>query len=170
MFQAATNIGGGAVPAAPVSMRSHQPDTIQQSIPAVSATPSHHRPSFATPSPSAPLAPHGDSRSAAATANLVTPSFFQPTPSRSPPLSMPPPIVSSPVVAPQPAVQPMASSVARPYAAPPLLQPFPPPTPPPSLAPVSAVSGPSAHASVIISRDKVREALVRLVQVNSWNS
>lgn len=164
-FTAATNISGGAVPAAPVSMRPHQPDTMQQSIPpSASAAPSHQRPSFATPSPSAPLAPLGDSRSSSATANLVTPSFFHPTPSPSPPLAMPPPIASSTVVAPQPTVQPTASSVARPYAAPPLLQPFPPPTPPPSLAPVSAVSGPSPHASVTISRDKIREALVRLVQ------
>lgn len=164
-FTGATNIGGSTAPTAPVSMRSHQPETIQQSIPpSASATPSHHRPTFAAPSPSAPLAPLVDNRPASATANLVTPSFFQPTPSPSPPLAMPPPVVSSSVVAPQPAAPPTASAVARPYAAPPLLQPFPPPTPPPSLAPVPVASGPSAHVPVAISREKVREAFLRLVQ------
>ncbi|KAJ4766720.1 mRNA-decapping enzyme-like protein [Rhynchospora pubera] len=164
-FTAANNIGNSSAPAAAISMRSHQPEPIQPSIPpSASANPSHHRPSFATPSPSAPLVPLGDSRSASATANLVTPSFFQPTPSPSPPLAMPPPIISSSVVVPQPVPQPTETSVTRPYAAPPLLQPFPPPTPPPSLAPVPSVSGPSAHGSVIISRDKLRDALGRLVQ------
>jgi mRNA-decapping enzyme 1B len=39
-----------------------------------------------------------------------------------------------------------------------LLQPFPPPTPPPSLTPAQ-------NDGAVISRDKVKDALQRLVQV-----
>jgi mRNA-decapping enzyme 1B len=40
-----------------------------------------------------------------------------------------------------------------------MLQPFPPPTPPPSLTPSSTATTP------LISRDKVRDALLMLIQV-----
>ncbi|KAF8110319.1 hypothetical protein N665_0085s0047 [Sinapis alba] len=42
----------------------------------------------------------------------------------------------------------------------PMLQPFPPPSPPPSLTP--------AHSSPVINRDKVKEALLALVQENEF--
>ena len=44
----------------------------------------------------------------------------------------------------------------------PMLQPFPPPTPPASLAP--------AHSGPVINRDKVKEALLSLVQVSSFTA
>lgn len=70
---------------------------------------------------------------------------------------MMPPISSSVPTA--PALNPPLS-LQRPYGAP-MLQPFPPPTPPPSLTPSSAppIDRP------LITREKVRDALLMLVQV-----
>lgn len=83
---------------------------------------------------------------------LVKPSFFVP-PLVSPALMAPP--ISSTLTAPP--VQP--PSQLQPSHGSPLLQPFPPPTPPPSLAPTSSMShGP------IITRDGIRDALVKLIQ------
>ncbi|OAY63754.1 mRNA-decapping enzyme-like protein [Ananas comosus] len=98
-------------------------------------------------------------------ANLVKPSFFSPTPSlsssvpSSPPQLVMPPISASAVSASVPTAPPLHPPVTmqRPYGAP-LLQPFPPPTPPPSLTPAATTYGP------VITRDKVREALAKLVQ------
>ncbi|CDP06884.1 unnamed protein product [Coffea canephora] len=93
-------------------------------------------------------------------ANLVKPStFFGPPPSTSP--LMVPPVSSSMPTAP-PLHPP--GSLQRPYGAP-LLQPFPPPTPPPSLTPTAA---PTPNYAPAISRDKVREALLVLVQDNQF--
>lgn len=83
---------------------------------------------------------------------LVKPSFFVP-PLVSPAL-MSPPMSSTPTA---PSLQP--SSQLQPSHGAPLLQPFPPPTPPPSLAPASSMS----HGPVI-TRDGVRDALVKLVE------
>ncbi|CAN4100782.1 unnamed protein product [Withania somnifera] len=86
--------------------------------------------------------------------NLVKPSsIFGPPPSSSP---LMPPISSSVPIAP---LLPLGN-LQRPYGAP-LLQPFPPPTPPPSLTPPSA---PIPNYGPVVNRDKVREALVMLVQ------
>ncbi|KAK6787978.1 hypothetical protein RDI58_016503 [Solanum bulbocastanum] len=87
--------------------------------------------------------------------NLVKPSsFFGPPPASSP---LMPPISSSVPTAPP--LLPLGN-LQRPYGAP-LLQPFPPPTPPPSLTPTSS----SIPNNIpVVSRDKVREALVMLVQ------
>ncbi|KAJ4915126.1 mRNA-decapping enzyme-like protein [Raphanus sativus] len=52
-----------------------------------------------------------------------------------------------------------ATHQQRPYGTP-MLQPFPPPTPPASLAP--------AHSGPVINRDKVKEALLALVQENEF--
>ncbi|KAG2305433.1 hypothetical protein Bca52824_034084 [Brassica carinata] len=52
-----------------------------------------------------------------------------------------------------------ATHQQRPYGTP-MLQPFPPPTPPASLAP--------AHSGPVINRDKVKEALLSLVQENEF--
>ncbi|XP_057956563.1 mRNA-decapping enzyme-like protein [Malania oleifera] len=88
------------------------------------------------------------------TANLVKPSSFFGPPSSSA-------LVMSPASSSMPTAPPLhpPMNMQRPYGAP-LLQPFPPPTPPPSLtpAPVPPSYGP------VISRDKVRDALLILVQ------
>ncbi|KAL2557355.1 mRNA-decapping enzyme-like protein [Forsythia ovata] len=91
--------------------------------------------------------------------DLVTPSsFFSPPPSSSP-LVMPPISSSTPTA---PPLNPPRN--LRPYGAP-LLQPFPPPTPPPSLAPTSV---PMPNYGPGINRDKVREALLMLIQDNRF--
>ncbi|KAF9598190.1 hypothetical protein IFM89_025807, partial [Coptis chinensis] len=86
--------------------------------------------------------------------NLVKPSVFL----MQPPLStyMIPSTSSS-----TPTVPPLQSPVSlqQPYGAP-LLQAFPPPTPPPSLTPTTPING------LGITRDKVRDTLMRLVQGN----
>ncbi|GMP99064.1 hypothetical protein CsSME_00046697 [Camellia sinensis var. sinensis] len=90
--------------------------------------------------------------------NLVKPSsFFSPSSSA---LIMPA-IASSMPNAP---LFNHSGTLQRPYGAP-LLQPFPPPTPPPSLTP-TYVSTPN-HGPVI-SREKVRDALLILVQDNQF--
>ncbi len=68
-----------------------------------------------------------------------------------------PPISSS--VPTTPALHPPLN-LQRPYGTP-MLQPFPPPTPPPSLTPSSA----PPFDGLLISRDRVRDALLVLVQV-----
>ncbi|CAL9214171.1 unnamed protein product [Arabidopsis halleri] len=84
-------------------------------------------------------------------ADLVKPSFFGPPRMMAQPHLIPG--VSMPTA---PPLNPNnASHQQRPYGTP-VLQPFPPPTPPPSLAP--APTGP------VISRDKVKEALLSLFQ------
>ncbi|KAK4763193.1 hypothetical protein SAY86_008961 [Trapa natans] len=50
-------------------------------------------------------------------------------------------------------------TLKRPYETP-ILQPFPPPTPPPSLTPTA----PTTNLGPVISKDKVRETLLALVQ------
>ncbi|KAK9755876.1 hypothetical protein RND81_01G057000 [Saponaria officinalis] len=88
--------------------------------------------------------------------NLVKPSSFFALPPANPSL-----VTSSMPTAPP--LQP-SSNVHRPYGTP-LLQPFPPPTPPPSLTPTAAA--PSNYGPVI-SREKVQEALLSLVQDNQF--
>jgi hypothetical protein len=102
-----------------------------------------------------------ESNSSSRATNLVKPSFFVP------PLSsaamMIPPVSSSIPTAPP--LHPTGTvQVQRPYGTP-MLQPFPPPTPPPSLAPVS-----SPLPNPAISREKVRDALLVLVQVSLLSS
>ncbi|XP_048234141.1 mRNA-decapping enzyme-like protein [Ricinus communis] len=103
------------------------------------------------------------------TTNLVKPSsFFIPLPSSSagaiPPVSsagaMPP--VSSSIPTAPPLNPPV--SLQRPYGAP-LLQPFPPPNPPPSLTPASV---PAPNYGPVLSRDRIRDALLVLVQDNQF--
>ncbi|KAF5188390.1 mRNA-decapping enzyme-like protein [Thalictrum thalictroides] len=81
--------------------------------------------------------------------NLVNPSTFLMPPSSNAVLMPPTPSSKPTAASPHPLVSPQ-----RPYGAP-VLQPFPPPTPPVSLTPTN---GP------IITRDKVRDTLMRLVQ------
>ncbi|KAL0910469.1 hypothetical protein M5K25_021454 [Dendrobium thyrsiflorum] len=87
--------------------------------------------------------------------SLVKPSLFAPSPSSSA-LLMPP--ISSSVPTAPPLHPPV--SMQRPYGTP-LLQPFPPPNPPPSLTPTQ-------NYGSVITRDKVRDALLRLVQNNQF--
>ncbi|XP_054811557.1 mRNA-decapping enzyme-like protein [Prosopis cineraria] len=92
--------------------------------------------------------------------NLVKPSsFFVPPPSSS--TLMAPSTPSS-----TPAAPPLHSAVSiqRPLGTP-LLQPFPPPNPPPSLTPASA---PPPNYGPVITREKVRDALLVLVQDNQF--
>ncbi|XP_061355171.1 mRNA-decapping enzyme-like protein [Gastrolobium bilobum] len=87
-------------------------------------------------------------------ANLIKPStFFAPTSSSS---LLIPPISSS---APPSAAVRHSLNLPRQYGTP-VLQPFPPPNPPPSLTPISS----STPNKPVISRDKVRDALLSLVQ------
>lgn len=111
------------------------------------------------PSSSSPLMSVIDSLESNCGNNLVTslvkPSLFATSPSSST-LLMPP--ISSSVPAAPPLHPPV--TMQRPYGTP-LLQPFPPPNPPPSLTPTQNY-GPA------ITRDKVRDALLRLVQNNQF--
>ncbi|KAG2686671.1 hypothetical protein I3760_09G017000 [Carya illinoinensis] len=88
-------------------------------------------------------------------ANLLKPSSFFSPPSSSSALMMQPISSSVPTA---PALHPPLN-LQRPYGTP-MLQPFPPPTPPPSLTPSSAPQ----NDAPFISRDRVRDALVMLVQ------
>ena len=134
----------------------------------ISTTPlsSHAPPAVSIPAPtpsvsSLPLStpPLLDSVSSSnRVTNLVKPSsFFAPPTSSSSSLMMPI-ISSSPPIA--SALHPPLN-LQRPYGTP-LLQPFPPPSPPASLTPGAP---PILHDGPLISRDKVRDALLMLVQV-----
>lgn len=83
--------------------------------------------------------------------NLVKPSYF------SPPAALLMPLVPSSVPAAAPPLHPPVT-MQQPYGTP-LLQPFPPPSPSASLAPTQ-------NFGPVITRDKVRDALLRIVQVN----
>lgn len=91
--------------------------------------------------------------------NLVKPSSFSSLHPATYPLMVAP--VSSSLSTAPPLHPP---NPQRPYGAP-VLQPFPPPTPPPSLTPTSAAT---ANYGPVLSRDKVREALLLLVQDNQF--
>lgn len=91
--------------------------------------------------------------------NLVKPSsFFSLAPSS--------PLVTAPAASSIPTAPPLQppSNLQRPYGAP-VLQPFPPPTPPPSLTPTSSAI---PNYGPVISREKVRDALLLLVQDNQF--
>ena len=131
-----------------------------------SATPLQpHQPTIAPPAPlqsSSPIMSHFENNPDLISSNnsnvhtdLVTPSSFFP----------PPRTMTQPHLVPgssTPTAPPLnfndASHHQRQHGTP-MLQPFPPPTPPPSLAP--------SHSVPVINRDKVKEALLKLVQVGS---
>lgn len=161
-MQTATSIGSNA----PNAPSSRQPYHSSATIPLLphapivisSAAPAPQAPSLTLSSSSTPIAIHDTPdpiSSGNRVTNLVKPSFFSP-PSSSSTLMMPPISSSVPTA---PALNPPLS-LQRPYGAP-MLQPFPPPTPPPSLTPSSAppIDRP------LITREKVRDALLMLVQV-----
>ncbi|KAL5545787.1 hypothetical protein UlMin_005474 [Ulmus minor] len=157
-FSAAMNIGGIAPGAANSRQTFH-------SFPSTSFAPSVV--SVPVPTPQVPALPlsasatpiplHGapdPNSNSNRVANLVKPSFFVP-PASSSSLVMPPISSSVPAVAAHNA----PINLQRSYGTP-LLQPFPPPTPPPSLTPGTS---PTPNEGPI-TRDKVREALLLLVQ------
>lgn len=164
LLQAAMGIGNTSN--APITGQPYQSSaTISSSRPTHAATPVVPLPTLQIPSlpTSTPLTPQHDApesiNSSSQATNLVKPSFFVP-PLSSAAMMMPPVSSSIPTA---PPLHP-TGTVQRPYGTP-MLQPFPPPTPPPSLAPVS-----SPLPNPAISREKVRDALLVLVQVSllSW--
>ncbi|OWM73631.1 mRNA-decapping enzyme-like protein [Punica granatum] len=153
-----TTISGQPFQSSPNTMA---PPSLAPAVPSPAA-PSLQIPSppLSAPAPQAPLLDSIDSGSNnSRVTNLVKPSFFISPPSSS--NAMVPPVSSSMPTAP-PLHPPV--NLQRPYGAP-ILQPFPPPTPPPSLTPSPV---PSASYGPVASRDKVREALLVLVQDNQF--
>ncbi|CAK9159084.1 unnamed protein product [Ilex paraguariensis] len=159
-FNTATNIGNASNPAISgqpyqSSPTNHHPPSCPSSV--VPPTVATLLPALSTSNPLMPLLDNPEPNSTSnRAANLVKPSsFFGPPPSSSP-LMIPPVPLSMPTA---PPLNP-PGNLQRPYGAP-LLQPFPPPTPPLSLTPASV---PITNEVPIISRDKVRDALLILVQ------
>ncbi|KAH0913478.1 hypothetical protein HID58_036799, partial [Brassica napus] len=132
-----------------------------------SATPLQpHQPTIASPAPlqsSSPIMSHFENNPDLISSNnsnvhtdLVTPSsFFAPPRTMTQPHLIPG--SSIPTAPPQNFND--ASHHQRQHGTP-MLQPFPPPTPPPSLAP--------SYSVPVINRDKVKEALLKLVQENEF--
>ncbi|WOL04522.1 hypothetical protein Cni_G13243 [Canna indica] len=156
-FSNAMNIGnasgatvGGQPPLAPAT--SHASSVIPSMLPTVQPTPSLSLSSTHLTPPLDTLESGNGNNNRAA--NLVKPSFFSPVLSSA--LAMPP--VSSSVPTAPPLHPPV--TMQRPYGTP-LLQPFPPPTPSASLTP-------TPNAGPVITRDKVCDALSRLVQNNDF--
>ncbi|XP_072954448.1 mRNA-decapping enzyme-like protein [Typha angustifolia] len=131
---------------APVTLSSHLSSIVPSPAPTHQSSPSLA--SSSTPLPL--LDSHESNSNSNRTRNLVTPSFFAPASSSSG-------LKVQPVSSAMPTAPPLHPpvTVQRSYGSP-LLQPFPPPNPPPSLTP--------APNYAIITRDKVRDALVKLVQ------
>lgn len=163
------NIGGAPLNVANSRQAYHTSAPVPSSSFAPSVVPSPAQtpqaPALPLSTSSTPIPLHGtsdpnnsNSSVRVATTNLVKPSsFFAPPSSAS---LMIPPISSS-----LPTVTGLQAppSLQRPYGTP-LLQPFPPPTPPPSLTPNSSPT--PVNNGPLITRDKVRDALLLLVQVS----
>ncbi|KAF8707256.1 hypothetical protein HU200_030263 [Digitaria exilis] len=124
-----------------------------------SATPAHQmsHPLGASSAPPLPL--HDANAHASHSANLLTPAFFAPPSPSSTSVAPAPPAASMMPTAPP--LHPTSASAQRPPYGTPLLQPFPPPNPPPSLTPAH-------NDGTVISRDKVKDALQRLVQSDEF--
>jgi len=156
VLQAAMNIGNAPGPnASAAGPPPHQASTIPSTSHAASIIPpalTPFQPAPSLPTLSAPLIPNESSVSSNHTTNLVKPSLFAPPPSS---FALPPIASSMPTA---PPLQPRVA-MQRPYGAP-LLQPLPPPAPSPSLTPT-----PASNYGPVITRDKVQDALLRLVQV-----
>ncbi|KAL5830798.1 hypothetical protein ACOSQ3_016217 [Xanthoceras sorbifolium] len=143
-YQSSTTI---LPPSRPASVTSPVVPTLQVPSPPLSLS-----------NPLMPLLDNPESNSSSnRTTNLVKPSSFFVPPSTSARSTLP---VSSSLPTAPPLNPPL--NLQRPYGAP-LLQPFPPPTPPPSLTPVL-----TANYGPVISKDKVRDALLALVQDNQF--
>lgn len=113
---------------------------------------------------------HGGTGSIGRSTSLVNPSLFSPlTSSQTTMMRSNPAVPTAPPQHPRTAQQPQSAPLLQPFPLPtaspsppygtPLLQPFPPPNPSPSLASAPVLSP-------ALSRDKVRDALLRLVEVH----
>ncbi|URD83965.1 mRNA-decapping enzyme-like protein [Musa troglodytarum] len=164
-FSAAMNVGNATIsgqfplPSAAIPVSSQISSVIPTALPTIQSAPV---PISATPVPISttplmlPIETNESSiGSSKLAANLVKPSFFSPMPSSSS-LVMPPISSSVPTV---PPIHPPVT-MQRPYGTP-LRQPFPPPTPPASLTP-------APNYGPVITRDKIRDAFLRLVQNNDF--
>ncbi|XVF05129.1 hypothetical protein REPUB_Repub05bG0145000 [Reevesia pubescens] len=159
-FSTAMTIGGASN--AGVSGQPYQSSAAMPapSNPAIVASPTV--PALQLPSPlssSTPLPVLDTPESNSNHTNLVKPSAFFVPPSSS--AQILPPVSTSLLTA--PLLNPPLSQ-QRPYGAP-LLQSFPPPTPSPSLTPAHV---PTQNYGLTISREKVRDALLALVQDNQF--
>ncbi|KAL6906105.1 hypothetical protein ACP4OV_003706 [Aristida adscensionis] len=160
-FSGAASIGIGSVSNASTVGRGHpSTESVGRShVPLIppSAAPVHLKPPPSGVSSAPPLPLYETNAHAGHSTNLVTPAFFAPPPPSS--ASVAPPVPS--IMPTAPPLLPTSASAQRPPYGTPLLQPFPPPTPPPSLAP--------AHNDrSVVSRDKVKDALQRLVQKDEF--
>ncbi|WOL17728.1 hypothetical protein Cni_G26521 [Canna indica] len=161
-FSNALNIGNASnatitaqppIASTPAAVTSLAPSVISSVLPTVQSTP-------ILPVSSPPLMPPLDTLESSSSSsnhvtNLVKPSLFSPALSSS--ATVMPPVASSVPTAP-PLYPPV--TMQRPYGTP-LLQPFPPPAP-------SASLNPTANYAPVITRDKVRDALLKLVQNNDF--
>ncbi|XP_006663834.1 mRNA-decapping enzyme-like protein [Oryza brachyantha] len=162
-FSGAVNVG--SVTSTPTAGRTYQTtESVASShVPLIipSAAPTHQM-GFPSGAASAPPLPILETKTHANhSTNLVTPAFF------APPLSSSTSLVaqaSSLMPTPSP-LHPTTSNAQRPAYGhgTPLLQPFPPPTPPASLTPAH-------NDEPVISRDKIKGALHRLVQNDEFIS
>lgn len=154
-FNGAASIG--SVPSAQMAGRAHPSnDTVTPShVPLIvpSATPTHQMSHPLGGSSAPPLPLHDTNPHASQSANLLTPAFFAPPPPSS--TSVTPPASSMMPTAPP--LHPTSTAAQHPSYGTPLLQPFPAPSPPPSLTPAH-------NDGLVISRDKVKDTLQRLVQ------
>ncbi|KAK4255265.1 hypothetical protein QN277_008283 [Acacia crassicarpa] len=162
-FSTAMTIGNST--GAPVSGQPYQSSHTVPSLPvptnaSTPTLPTLQIPALSAPMPLMPLHNTPEAGTNNLASNLVKPSsFFAPPPSSSTP--MVPPVPAS-----TPAAPPLQSAVSmqRPLGAP-LLQPFPPPDPPASLTPAPV---PPSNYGTVITREKVRDALLVLVQDNQF--
>ncbi|XP_010943791.1 mRNA-decapping enzyme-like protein isoform X2 [Elaeis guineensis] len=160
IFSAATSIGNASnavvaaqphQPSAPTPLSSHTPSVTPSPLRTIQSTPT--LPTSSTSVMPAVDAHESSGGSDSHATNLVKPSLFSATPSSA---LMMPPISSSMPTAP-PLHPPV--TMQHPYGTL-LLQPFPPPTP-------SSLT-PDPNYGPVVTRDKVRDALVRLVQNNQF--
>lgn len=165
-FNTAMNIGNNT----PGILHSGQPYHISPNLPlsthipsvAPSPIPVLNVPSAPYSASTVPLVPLHDTPDSInnRVTNLVKPSSFFTPPSSSAPMLMTPPLSLS---FPTSSFHPPLNQQQRPHGTP-VLQPFPPPTPSPLLTPASAMAPNHGPAS----REKVRDALLMLVQDNQF--
>ncbi|PKA47531.1 mRNA-decapping enzyme-like protein [Apostasia shenzhenica] len=159
VMQAAMNMGNASQAGVAVQQRSSAPIPLSSHISATLPPASTIQTPPSLPNSSAAIIPLLDTNESSSGSNLAT-NLVKPSLFANPPVSsqlMMPPITSFAPTAP-PLHPPL--TMQRPYGTP-LLQPFPPPTPPPSLTP-------TPNYAPVISRDKIRDALLKLVQLIAY--
>ncbi|CAD6220468.1 unnamed protein product [Miscanthus lutarioriparius] len=173
-FSAAANAGGNSAvavarqpiqPFGPTPVATHAASSVT-----TAQSPGLHYllPSQASTVSGMPADAHGGTGSIGRTTSLVNPSLFSPlTSSQTTMMRSNPAVPTAPPQHPRTAQQPQSAPLLQPFPLPtvspsppygtPLLQPFPPPNPSSSLASAPVLSP-------ALSRDKVRDALLRLVE------